>query len=213
MLTVTDLSKVLGGKRVLDRVTLEVGRGQIGVVLGANGSGKSTLLRLISGILRPDHGDIVICGMSMRRNEVGAKRNLGYVPDATEALPDLLVREFGALVSVLKRTEVGRAAHPSQAWIERLALHTVWGQSIASLSLGQRKRMYLLAAMCGDPWLLVMDEPSNGLDPDGTALVVDIIEERRIAGLGTLLSTHESSFASGIGGAQYRLSAGTLVPA
>src|SRR3954470_9652624 len=107
MLKVTDVGKVLGSRRVLDRVSFEVGQAEVAVVRGENGSGKSTLLRVVCGVLTPDGGDVVIAGHSMGRDEVRAKANMGYVPDATDALPELLVHEFIDLVRVLKGSAKG----------------------------------------------------------------------------------------------------------
>ena len=98
MLKLTEVSKVLASRRVLDRVNLTVERGEVGVVLGENGSGKSTLLRIVCGVLTADGGDVEIDGVSVRRDEARAKAGMGYVPDATEALPELLMREFIDLV-------------------------------------------------------------------------------------------------------------------
>ena len=210
MLRVTDVSKRLGARRVLDRVTLVLARGEIAVVLGENGCGKSTLLRLVSGVLMLDEGDIEIDGISLRGDEVRAKAKIGYVPDATDALPELLLREFIDLVTALKRASFPAPMPPAQPWPERLGVRPIWGQSIGSLSFGQRKRMCFLAALCGDPPLLVLDEPSNGLDPDGAALVAEIVRERQKHDQATLLTTNDAAFAARIGGTQYRLAGGRL---
>ena len=212
MLKLTDVGKVLGTRRVLDRVSLQVGRGEVAVVVGENGSGKSTLLRVVCGVLTADGGEVEIDGLSMRRDEVRAKAKVGYVPDATDALPELLVREFIDLVTALKSGAMAGAAPPSEASIARLGLSAIWGQSIGSLSFGQRKRMCLLAALCGDPSLLVLDEPSNGMDPEGTELMAEIIDERRKSEAVILLSSNDATFAARVGGTRYRLTRGTLTP-
>ena len=210
MLELTGVSKMLASRRVLERVSLEVARGEIAVVRGENGSGKSTLLRIVAGVLTADAGDIEIDGISMRRDEVNAKAKIGYVPDATDALPELLVREFIDLVAALKRASIPEPIAQAQPWPERLGVRPIWGQSIGSLSFGQRKRMCFLAALCGDPPLLVLDEPSNGLDPEGVALVAEIVHERRKNDQTTILTTNDAAFAARIAGTQYRLDRGTL---
>ena len=212
MLKVTEVSKMLATRRVLDRVSLTLARGEVGVVLGENGSGKSTLLRVVAGILTADAGDVEIDGVSMRREEAHAKTRIGYVPDASDALPELLVREFIELVSALKRAPIPPPIAPAAPWPERLGLRSIWGQSVGSLSFGQRKRMCFLAALCGDPPLLVLDEPSNGLDPDAVSLVAEIVQERLKNDQTTLLTTNDAAFAARVGGAHYRLAGGTLAP-
>ena len=213
MLKVTGLCKMLGTRRVLEHLALEVAPGEVAVVMGENGSGKSTLLRVVSGLLVADEGDVAIDGASMRRDEVRAKAKIGYVPDATDALPELLVREFVDLVWALKGPAYERLDPPSPALIARLGLETVWGQSIGALSFGQRKRMGWLTATCGDPPLLTLDEPSNGLDPDGTTLIADRIAEHCAKGHAVLLTTNDDAFAARIAGTRYRLSKGQLHPA
>jgi ABC-type multidrug transport system ATPase subunit len=210
VLRVTALSKRLGRAQVLESASLGLADGDVGTVLGENGTGKSTLLRLICGLLEPDRGEISICGASMRDDDVKAKSHLGYAPDATEALPDLLVGEFVNLVRSLKRARGGGVVPVPEEWLDRLRLKTFWHQSIGSLSFGQRKRMCIVTALCADPWLLVLDEPSNGLDPEGTDVVLALVESRQKSGQGTLLSTNDSAFAARVGGTQYRLSGGGL---
>jgi ABC-type multidrug transport system ATPase subunit len=210
VLVVNDVSKSLGHRKVLDGISFVVQAGEVAVVLGENGAGKSTLLRVVSGILEADRGEVVVCGSSMRRQPVSAKARLGYVPDATDALPDLQVGEFVALVWALKRPAMGAAAPPTEAQISRFGLQSAWRQSVGSLSLGQRKRMCLLAATCGDPWLLVLDEPSNALDPQGAALVLEILHERRKLGQAAILSTNDALFASSVEGTEYRIADGKL---
>ena len=156
----------------------------------------------------------------MRRDEARAKANVGYVPDATDTLPELLVREFIDLVAALKRVRPPVFAPATSGdggamsgWIERLELAPFWGQSMGTLSFGQRKRVCLLAALCGDPPLLVLDEPSNGLDPGGVDRMVAIVREREKSDRATLLSTNDAAFAARVGGSQYCIAQGTLVRA
>ncbi len=153
------------------------------VLTGENGSGKTTLLRIISGMIEPSRGAVQICGHSLAKQANEAKRHLGYVPDGLEALPELLVSEFIALVEVLKARSTRLQVDP--VWRERLGVHQTLGQRLRSLSFGQKKRVALLAALIGTPELLILDEPSNGLDPAGVDLIRELIEERRRAGAQT----------------------------
>lgn len=210
LLKATGVTKVLGAHRVLGHVDLQVVRGEVAVVRGENGSGKSTLLRVVCGVLPADRGEVAIDGISMRREETRAKARIGYVPDATDALPELLAREFVDLVRVLKGGRGASAPLPPDDLVTRLGFRMFEGQSIGGLSFGQRKRMCLLAALCGDPPLLVLDEPSNGLDPEGVDLVAAIIEQRRQTERATLLSTNDGELAERIGGTQYRLAQAVL---
>lgn len=205
-LRVENIRKRLGGRAVLGGVSLTCEDAGAFVLLGKNGAGKSTLLRVIVGILEPDEGDVRLFGESITGAHVAGRRRLGYVPEAGDAPPYLTVREFVSLVAALKR-----AAFPPQSLVERLGVGPILAQRIGSLSLGQRRRACLLSALVGDPWLLVLDEPTNGLDPDGIAALRDLLCERTHGGAATLLATHDLAFAAAISGRLIELSGGVIV--
>lgn len=180
---------------MLDGLQLACAPGEVYAVLGENGAGKSTLLRVLCGMLEPERGTVLIQGHELTGGGVAARRHLGYVPDGTESLPDLSLREFVALVRSLKQLPVDAAAELELASRrERLGLEQAWHQRLATLSFGQRKRACLLAALLGDPWLLILDEPSNGLDPSGVAKVLELIAERQARDQATLLATNDLAF-------------------
>ncbi len=205
MLEATGIHKRLAGRDVLSGVDLRCGPSDVAVVMGGNGAGKSTLLRIVAGLLEPDRGAVVLCGDPIHGGGVAARRRLGYAPDATEALPDLQVCELVALVRALKQ-----APPLDRAWIDRVGAGSFWRQRLSGLSFGQRKRALLLTALVGDPWLLVLDEPTNGLDADGARVVLGLIEERRAEGKATLLTTNDPALAPALGGRPRWLSAGRL---
>ncbi|MBL8973759.1 MAG: ATP-binding cassette domain-containing protein, partial [Myxococcales bacterium] len=131
---------------------------------------------------------------------------LGYVPDTSDAFPELSVRELVALVTALRG-----APPPEEALRERLGLTAVWHQRLRTLSFGQVKRSYLLCALVGAPPLLVLDEPSNGLDPGGVELLVALLHERARAGGAALVATNDAPFAARVGGVAWRLVDGRLL--
>lgn len=205
-LRVENVHKRLAGRAVLGGVNLACEGAGAFVLLGKNGTGKSTLLRVIVGILEPDEGDVRLFGESITGGRVEGRRRLGYVPEAGDAPPYLTVREFVSLVAALKR-----APFPPQSLVERLGVGPTLSQRIGSLSLGQRRRACLLSALVGAPWLLVLDEPTNGLDPDGIGMLRDMIRERTADGGATLLATHDLGFASAVSGHRLELSGGVIV--
>jgi ABC-type multidrug transport system ATPase subunit len=177
------------------------------------------LLRVLCGMLEPERGVVSIRGHELTGGGVEARRHLGYVPDGAEALPDLSLREFIALVRSLRQLPADAAAERDLASRrQRLGLEQAWHQRLATLSFGQRKRACLLAALLGDPWLLILDEPSNGLDPSGVAQVLELITERQARGQATLLATNDLPFvrqlAAALGPALHgqRLLEGRLIP-
>jgi ABC-type multidrug transport system ATPase subunit len=214
-----DLCQAYRGRRVLDGLELACAPGEVCAVLGENGAGKSTLLRVLCGMLEPERGTVLLQGHELTGGGVEARRHLGYAPDGTEPLPDLSLREFISLVRSLKQLSAGAAAERELASRrERLGLAQAWYQRLATLSFGQRKRACLLAALLGDPWLLILDEPSNGLDPSGVGLVLELIRERQARDQATLLATNDLPFvrqlATELGPALHclRLRDGQLVP-
>jgi ABC-type multidrug transport system ATPase subunit len=204
-LEATGIHKRLAGRDVLSGVDLRCGPSEVAVVMGENGAGKSTLLRVVVGLLEPDRGAVTLSGEDVHSSGAAARRRLGYAPDATEALPDLQVAELCALVRALKQ-----APPIERAWIERIGAAAFYRQRLSGLSFGQRKRALLLAALVGDPWLLVIDEPTNGLDAEGVRTVLELIEQRRAEGKATLLTTNDAAFAAAIGAHVRRLSGGRL---
>lgn len=207
------IKKRLGRRTVLAGIELRCGTTELVVLRGENGSGKSTLLRILAGILDPDAGRVTICDQPLDGGGTAARRHLGYVPDATEPLPEILVGEFLALVRALKK-----AAPPTKELLLQLGVTDLLKQRISTLSFGQRKRVCLVAALLGDPWLLLLDEPSNGLDPDGVRLIAALLRARAAGGKATVLSTNDEAFAAAVRGSAYllhagRLSAASAVPA
>jgi ABC-type multidrug transport system ATPase subunit len=211
MLTLSNVSKAYGSRNVLRAVSLACAAGESVTVVGENGSGKSTLLKIAAGLIEADTGEVVLCNQRVSPGTDQGRRHLGYLPDAADAFPDLTVAELVTLTVALKRAEVTPAV--VAGWRLRLGLEAIFGQRLRSLSFGQRKRAFLLSAVLGDPWLLILDEPSNGLDPGGSALVVALIRERRSAGLGTLVASNDASFIREVAGASVRIHEGCLLAA
>jgi len=207
-LAIHNLDKRLGTREVLRGISLSMQADEVLVILGPNGSGKSTLLRLVAGIWEPDGGRIEVDGNPLSDGRLQARRLLGYVPDSADPLPDLLVEELISLVSKLKQAPL-----PAPALIDQLGVTPYLGQRLGSLSFGQRKRACLLSALIGNPVLLLLDEPSNGLDPEGVAMVIELIKSRKQEGLATLLATNDKPFAAGLPGRCLRIESGQLIAA
>jgi ABC-type multidrug transport system ATPase subunit len=209
MLQLQQIRKGYGARPILEDVSADCRPGETLMVIGQNGSGKSTLLAIAAGLLEPEAGRVVLCGEAVRPGAVAGRRHLGFLPDAPTAFSDLGVGELLALSAALKQ---GQAPPPGlDAWIDRLGLTGTLGQRLSTMSFGQRKRAFLLAALIGQPWLLILDEPSNGLDGGGVALVVDLIRERRTSGLGTLVASNDTAFVAAVGVRPMRIANRRLV--
>jgi ABC-type multidrug transport system ATPase subunit len=207
VLVASGLCKRLGGRRLLSDLELSCGEGEIVAILGENGTGKSTLLRLLSGILAPDGGKVRLLGRDVLSGDAAARRDLGYAPDGATPLPELSALELLRLCAALKG-----APPPDEALCERLGASGFLPQRLATLSLGQRRRVGILLALLGDPALLLLDEPSSGLDPDGIDTLAALLVERAQAGKAAIVTSNDLSFVARLPCRRLRLSGGRLLP-
>jgi ABC-2 type transport system ATP-binding protein len=186
------LGKRLGGKIILDGLDLHVDDGENVAVVGPNGVGKSTMLKIVAGVLPRGEGDVLLDGESLLAHP-RLRAHVGYVPEGADPLPHLTVGELLDLTASLRRT--GKLP---EAQRDRLGVAPILHQRLGTLSLGQRRRACLAAALVGEPWLLLMDEPTNGLSVDGIAELAGLLRERRAAGKSCLVATHDAAFAEAI---------------
>ncbi len=183
------VSKRYGSTLALDSLDLEIRRGEVFGLLGPNGSGKTTFIRLLSGYLLPTEGRLEICGCDALAQSLQARRLIGYVPEAAPLYGYMRVREFLAFMARL-RGMAGRAVGDAvDRVITALALESVADRPARTLSRGFRQRTAIAQALVHDPALLILDEPTNGLDPRQIIEIRDLV--RRLAGHHTvLMSSH-----------------------
>lgn len=187
-LEVEQVRKRFGGRTVLAGESLALEAGALAVT-GPNGCGKSTLLRIVAGVLAPDGGFVTIGGASVPSPKALAR--IGYVPEGSDPPEHLTVGELLALVAALKRAS--RPARPVMRAGELM------DRRIGGLSLGQRRRACIAAAAIGDPWLLVLDEPENGLDAGGVAELALLLRLHVERGGCALLASHDAAFLEALG--------------
>lgn len=204
-LSIVGISKCLGGRKVLEDVSLEVPSGEILALFGQNGAGKSTLLRILAGIMDADAGRATLDGQTILEHRLPGRTALGYVPEAADAPPHLTPRELVALVASLKQTRVVDAE-----LLTRVGADGYADQLVGSLSLGQRRRSCLAAALVGDVRLLLLDEPTNGLDADGVRMLAEVLRAHASRGGLSVVATHDDGFASLMQARRLRLVAGRV---
>ena len=163
MLALRGIVRAFGRRRAVAGVSLEVAVGEAVLLVGRNGAGKTTLLRIATGFLDPDEGEVTVDGIAMARERARAQRRLGYLPEHAPAPGELTVREHRALRARQKR--VGALDEALGRAIELAGLGEVVRQPIATLSRGFRQRVGLADALLGDPPLVILDEPTSGMDP------------------------------------------------
>jgi ABC-2 type transport system ATP-binding protein len=190
MIDVKGLVKTYGAKRAVDGVSFSVKRGEILGFLGPNGAGKSTTMKMITGFLRPDSGTAIIDGIDVSKDPVAVKTKLGYLPENAPAYPEMTVAEFLGFIAEVRgfRDAASRKAQVDRA-ITLTHLETVRRQTIETLSKGYKQRVGFAQALLHNPPVLILDEPTDGLDPNQKNEVRHIIKNMA-AEKAVILSTH-----------------------
>ena len=190
MIEVKGLVKTYGAKRAVDGITFTVKRGDILGFLGPNGAGKSTTMKMITGFLSPDSGTATVDGVRVTDDPVAVKRKLGYLPESAPAYPEMTVEEFLGFIAEVRgfREAAAKAAQVDRA-IQLTHLNPVRKQSIETLSKGFKQRVGFAQALLHDPAVLVLDEPTDGLDPNQKNEVRSLIKNMAVE-KAVILSTH-----------------------
>ena len=190
MIEVKGLVKDYGTLRAVDGVSFKVNRGDILGFLGPNGAGKSTTMKMITGFLRPTAGTALVGGHDVTAEPVTVKRLVGYLPENAPAYPEMTVEEFLGFIAETRgfRADEGKRAHIDRV-VNLCHLDPVRRQSIETLSKGYKQRVGFAQALLHDPPVLVLDEPTDGLDPNQKHEVRSIIKEMAAA-KSVILSTH-----------------------
>ena len=184
-----DVSKRFGRTLALERFSLEVRRGEVFCLLGPNGSGKTTFLRMLTGFLLPSAGSLRVSGYDVVREPNAAKRCIGYAPESVPMYRHMRVGEFLGFMARLRGVAPSGVASAVERAAGKLALEDKLLAPIPTLSRGYRQRVALAQALVHDPEVLVLDEPTNGLDPRQIIETRNLI--RNLAGATTvLMSSH-----------------------
>ncbi len=197
LLSITNISKKFGNLTAVDGLSLEIPPGEVHAFLGPNGAGKTTTIRMISGLLRPDTGTILVDGHDVVTDGVAARRKLAYVPDEPYLFERLTGREFLDFTARIYGLE-------RHLYDERLAecdglfnLSGFWDRLAEGYSHGQRQRVVLAAAWMHRPKLLIVDEPLVGLDPKHIRVAIDLFRRLATEGGSVLMSTHTLATVEG----------------
>jgi len=177
MIRIENLVKSFGPKRAVDDVSFTVERGEVLGFLGPNGAGKSTTMRMITGFMPPNAGKVTIGAYDVAESPLEAKRLIGYLPESAALYADMTVRGFLNFAAELRGLQGAARKKAVQRVIELCFLESVLRQSIDTLSRGYKQRTCLAQALIHDPDVLVMDEPTEGLDPNQKHEVRNLIRE------------------------------------
>ena len=189
MITTKNLSKRYGDKLAVDDLTFSVAPGEVLGFLGANGAGKSTTMRMIAGFITPSSGQVSVCGHDIESAPVAAKSCMGYLPEGAPSYGEMTVREFLDFVADVRDLRGELRRQRRSIVIDRLGLAPVIDQVVETLSKGFRRRVGLAQALIHDPQVLILDEPTDGLDPNQKHEVRRLINELSKDKL-VIVSTH-----------------------
>jgi len=177
MVKIENLVKSFGAKRAVDGISFTVERGEVVGFLGPNGSGKSTTMRMITGYYAPDGGKVSVGGQDVAEAPLATKRLIGYLPENAAAYTDMTVRGFLAFAAELRGLTGAAKKKAIARAVDQCFLASVLHQSIDTLSKGYRHRTCLAQALIHDPEVLILDEPTDGLDPNQKHEVRNLIRE------------------------------------
>lgn len=165
MIQAFDITRLYGSFAAVNKVTFSADKGEVVGLLGQNGAGKTTIMNMLSGCLSPSEGRILINGKDILKDAREAKRSLGYLPEVPPVYPEMTVTEYLHFCCAIKEVIKGDIKAHTKELIDLTGLESVQNQLIGSLSKGFRQRVGLAQALCGNPEVLLLDEPTAGFDP------------------------------------------------
>lgn len=177
MIEVKNVTKKYGSFTAVDNISFEIKDGEIIGLLGPNGAGKSTTMNMITGFIEQTEGDIIIDGYNMLKRPKKAKRQIGYMPEGVPLYSDLTVKEFVTYMAELKKVDRSVRKEKVQKVIEETGLKDVQKKLIKNLSRGYKQRTSMAGALVGEPKILILDEPTVGLDPKQITEIRSLIKE------------------------------------
>lgn len=189
LVALKDVVKEFGDLRAVDDVSFSIDRGEVVGFLGPNGAGKTTTMRLITQFLEPDAGTIEVDGRPLSETSRESRRRIGYLPETNPLYTDMIVSEYLDFMGRLRGMDPARRRQRAEAVVEQTGIEEVYYRPIDQLSKGYRQRVGLAQAIFAEPEILILDEPTEGLDPNqrvGIRNLITHLGERRTV----LLSTH-----------------------
>ena len=174
-ITVNNLSKIYGAQKAVNDISFTINKGEIVGFLGPNGAGKSTTMKIITGYLKADGGNAMVCGITVDEDSNATKKKIGYLPEANPLYHDMFVREYLEFVGNVHK--VDDLKQQIEKVIATVGLTIEANKKIGQLSKGYKQRVGLAAALIHNPEVLILDEPTSGLDPNQIVEIREVIKE------------------------------------
>lgn len=198
MIELRNLTKKFGEIVAVNRLNLSVSEGEIFGFIGPNGAGKTTTLKIMSGILAPTEGSVMIDGINMARQPEKAKQRMGYIPDRPFLYEKLTGMEFLRFTADLFGVEDGLFKGKSESLLKKFSIYDWRDELIESYSHGMKQRLIISAALLHEPKALIIDEPMVGLDPAGIRMMKKLFRDLAEKGTTLFMSTHTLSVAEDV---------------
>lgn len=198
MIRINRVSKFFGSVEAVSDLSLDIQPGECFGFLGPNGAGKTTTIKMIAGLLIPSQGEIEICGHSIQRAPVDAKRVTGFIPDKAYVYEKLTGKEYIDFVLDLYEINGDRAREKREYLLDLFSLKAWENELVESYSHGMRQKLVITSVLLHEPKVIVIDEPMVGLDPKGARQVKDLLSQATQNGTTIFLSTHTLSIAQEI---------------
>ncbi|MBK8676057.1 MAG: ABC transporter ATP-binding protein [Cellvibrionales bacterium] len=189
MIRIENLTRRFGAFTAVDNLSFQVAPGEVLGFLGPNGAGKSTTMKMITGFLQPTSGRVDVFGYDMWRNPLPAKKLIGYLPEGAPSYGEMAVRDFLAFIADVRGLRGAEKQRAIAVAAEKSALTEVMLQTVDTLSKGYRRRVGIAQAILHDPQVLILDEPTDGLDPNQKHHVRELIRSLSQEKL-VIVSTH-----------------------
>ena len=166
LINAKNLKKSFDNFIAVDKINLQVDRGEVVGFLGPNGAGKSTTMKMLTGFLEPDDGEIFINGIDLKSNPLKAKEYIGYLPEGAPSYSDMIVSDFLSFIGKMRGLSDKRLSNRLEEMADQINLKDMWDRPVETLSKGFKRRVGIAQALIHDPDILILDEPTDGLDPN-----------------------------------------------
>lgn len=195
MIQLENLTKVFGRLTAVDHLNLEIPPGEFFAFIGPNGAGKTTTIKMIAGLLRPTEGRALLCGHDVQADYIAAKSVLSYVPDQPYLYDKLTGREFMQFVARMYHLPKPETERKIRELSETFEMESFLDELAETYSHGMKQRVVISAALLHNPKVVVVDEPTVGLDPKGASILKRVLRQQSRQGITVFVSTHTLSLA------------------
>ena len=189
LINATNLKKSFDQFIAVDNIDLSVSRGEVVGFLGPNGAGKSTTMKMLTGFLEPDNGEIFINNINIKSDPLKAKEYIGYLPEGAPSYSDMIVADFLSFIGKMRGLNNNSLSNRLEEMANQINLKEMWNRPIETLSKGFKRRVGIAQALIHDPDILILDEPTDGLDPNQKHEMRNLIK-RISTNKAIVISTH-----------------------